>query len=825
MSNGYKSTQVKVIVGYILLTLLLIFAVSYIYKEMKKLTNSGNYETELNIRRKATNQVVSQLYQAEIIGQSLSIGQIQNFPQYKKAMNGIAKSIYDLKELLNDSLQINRLDTVSDLLIEKEQNMRNLLKVIQESNTDLLYKQNMEKIIEEQDSLLNEQRVQRKVIIHQNSYTVKKKPRGFLKRVADVFSGGKPDTTTVTNTRQELLTDTLLQAYNPADTVVTILRNIQTKVSDSQSQIGQVLQRRISKLQSNGRELSNKVNLILNTFEQEEQLYTQQKIVQEKQIRRNSARTISSIAIAAIVLVILFLFFIERDITRSNHYRMELEKAKRRAEDLLVAREKMMLTITHDIKAPVGSILGYIDLLSRLLVDERQRFYLNNMQSSASHLLNLVKSLLDFHRLDSHKMEISHVPFNPKQLFDTIYTSFEPLAAKKQLTLHYESDEELNYLYMGDPFRIRQIAENLVSNALKFTRQGSITLHTELKNNRLCFAVTDTGSGISAEEQKRLFQEFTRLHNAQGEEGFGLGLAITQKLIKLLDGEIQLESETGKGSSFKVSIPLPVARETKVSSPESPQAKPVTWERNINLLLIDDDRIQLNLTADMLHQPGLKVTCCEHPEELFKLLESQSYDMLLTDIQMPAMNGFDLLETIRSLSAPQAKLIPIIALTARSDMDEQQFLDRGFAGCLHKPFTLNEIITKINHILSADIQAEAPKPLCKKANGALHFEALTAFSEDDPDAAQEIMRTFITETEKNREHLLLHLQSGEMKEIKALAHKLLPLFTLLGAQTCQEPLTWLERSAPEEVTNEVTEKVNLVANEIKDIIKQAENAL
>ena len=158
-------------------------------------------------------------------------------------------------------------------------------------------------------------------------------------------------------------------------------------------------------------------------------------------------------------------------------------------------------------------------------------------------------------------------------------------------------------------------------------------------------------------------------------------------------------------------------------------------------------------------------------------------------------------------------------------MNEQQFLDRGFAGCLHKPFTLNEIITKINHILSADIQAEAPKPLCKKANGPLHFEALTAFSEDDPDAAREIMRTFITETEKNRERLLLHLQSGEMKEIKALAHKLLPLFTLLGAQTCQEPLTWLERSAPEEVTSEVTEKVNLVANEMKDIIQQAENAL
>lgn len=826
MSNTYKSTQLKVVAGYILLTLLLIFAVGYIYKEMKALTGSGNYETELNIRRKATNQVISQLYQTEIIGQSLSAGQIRNLPQYKEAMKEVLQSIYDLKQLLSDSLQICRLDTVSNLLIEKEQNMRNLLKVIQDADTDKLYKQNMEKVIEEQDSLLNQQRVQRKVIIHQNSYTVKKKPRGFFKRLADVFSGGKPDSTTVTNTRQELLTDTLLQAYNPADTIVTILRDIQAKVSDSQSQIDELLRYRIYKLQHNGRALSNKVNLILSTFEQEEQLYTQQKLEQEKQIRRNSARTIASIAIAAVILVILFLFLIGRDITRSNHYRMELERAKKRAEDLLVAREKMMLTITHDIKAPIGSILGYIDLLSRLLTDNRQRFYLDNMQSSASHLLNLVKSLLDFHRLDSHKMEISYVPFNPQQLFDTIHISFEPLAAKKQLALYYESDEGLNCLYMGDPFRIRQIAENLLSNALKFTKQGSITLHTELKNNRLCFSVADTGSGISLEEQKKLFQEFTRLHNAQGEEGFGLGLAITKKLVKLLDGEIRLESEPGKGSSFKVSIPLPVAKENQVThSKQTPSESAIQWNRTINILLIDDDRIQLNLTADMLDRPDFNVTCCEQPEALFKLLKNHSYDILFTDIQMPAMNGFDLLEAIRSLAVPQARMIPVIALTARSDMNERQFIEKGFAGCLHKPFTLNEIILEINRILSADIHLETGKAPDERKNDTLDFKALTAFSEDDPDAAREIIHTFITETEKNREHLLLHLQSGEIKEIKAIAHKLLPLFTLLGATKCLESLKWLEQSVLEEVTDEVTKKVRLITSEMKNIIRQAENIL
>lgn len=190
-----------------------------------------------------------------------------------------------------------------------------------------------------------------------------------------------------------------------------------------------------------------------------------------------------------------------------------------------------MLTITHDIKAPVGSIIGYTDLLERITTEERQRFYLNNMQSSAKHLLSLVNSLLDYHRLDAHKMDVNKVTFNPHQLFDTIYISFKPMANAKHLLLEYDCGEPLNRLYIGDPFRTRQIVENLLSNALKFTQEGSITLRAALENGQLHFSISDTGCGISEEEQKRIFQEFTRLRNAQGQEGFGLGLAITKNLF------------------------------------------------------------------------------------------------------------------------------------------------------------------------------------------------------------------------------------------------------------------------------------------------------
>lgn len=318
-----------------------------------------------------------------------------------------------------------------------------------------------------------------------------------------MFAPGKADSTQVSNVIQEEYTDTLTEAYSPADTVVTMLKDIQSRVTDTHQERMEMVNRRTQSLRLSGLKLSQKVNQLLSTIEEEEQALAQNKHIQEEYIRQSSIRTVAGIAIVAVVLAIFFLVLIWRDITRSNHYRRELEKAKRRAEDLLVAREKLMLTITHDIKAPVGSILGYTDLLERITTEERQRFYLNNMQSSANHLLSLVKSLLDYHRLDAHKMDINRVSFNPHQLFDTIYISFKPMADSKQLELNYHCNESLNRVYIGDPFRIRQIAENLLSNALKFTKEGSITLQAALETAN-CISVSVTQDVVSAKKSNNV---------------------------------------------------------------------------------------------------------------------------------------------------------------------------------------------------------------------------------------------------------------------------------------------------------------------------------
>ena len=793
------STKLKIALGYLLLTILLIAAIGYSYTEMRSLTRTDDYEQILSQRRRTTNEIINQLNRSEIIGQSLSIGQLGQYASYKEAMQKAGEAVDSLRRQLNDSLQLTRLDTVSSLFREKERNMRNLLYTIRQSDTDALYQQHIEALINEQDSLLNLPYVRRKVVTHTHSYTIRQKPKSFFQRLGEVFAPSKKDSALVNDTIQEEYIDSIAENYSPADTIATLLKDVQSRVADTQQQQMRKLNNRMQELRLNGLELNHKVHQLLATIEDEDQAMLRRQQAERENIRRHSANIVAGIAIAAILLAIIFWMIISRDITRSNHYRRELEKAKQRAEDLLVEREKLMLTITHDIKAPVGSILGYTDLLERITTEERQHFYLTNMQSSANHLLRLVNSLLDYHRLDADKMEVNPAPFNPHLLFKETTTSYRPMAETKHLELHFECDKALDATFIGDPFRIRQITENLLSNALKFTSEGHVSLHVSWKEKALHLMVSDTGCGISSEEQTKIFQEFTRLKNAQGEEGFGLGLAITQKLVHLLKGEIHLTSKQGKGSRFEVVLPL----EKTSSIPATEETTSVAIP-SLRLLLIDDDRLQLQLTVAMLEAPNLSVTCCTHPDEVFKHLQESHFDLLLTDIQMPAMNGFDLLKAIRQTD----KEIPVIALTARSDMDDAHFRTYGFAGCLHKPFTQKELL---------EVIAKTCPPTT-----SFDFTSLTAFSMDDPEAANEIMRTFIEETQKKRETLTKALNEKDMPSATAIAHQLLPLFRMLKAERCINELLWLEERRTEtDFPSEAEEKIRKVLVETGKIIEAA----
>lgn len=828
------STSFKIVIGYILLVGLLIGAFTYTMQQMNLLTTPTNLRDQLDHRRHITHRIISQLYDAESIGQTLRTGKLNEYYHYLKAMKEVNASIDTLETILTDTLQQARLDTVRTLLQNKQWNMYAVLEAMRNTPTDQIYQEQLDSLIAQQDSLLSTPHIRRKVITHHNSYTIHHKKKGFFKRLADVFAPGKEDSTQVSNVIQEEYTDTLDEVYSPIDTISSMITGIQHKVFQTRQKETEMLNTRISSLRVIGSGLSQRVNQLLENIEHDEQEAARTKLMQEEEIRKEAAETMAKIAIAAFVLVLVFSIVIARDITRNNHYRRELEKAKSYAENLLVAREKLMLTITHDIKAPAGSIIGYIDLLIRLVNDRRQQFYLSNMKSSAQHLLALVTSLLDYHRLEAGKMDLHPVAFNPHELLTDIYNSFLPLAEKKQLQLDFKEKLPETLTLEGDPFRIRQIVENLLSNALKFTAAGGITLQAEYHGNQFVFSVSDTGCGMTASEQERIFKEFTRLSSAQGQEGFGLGLSITRKLVELLLGRIDIESAPGKGSTFKVSMPLP-----SISPKPAPGSKEpaITLPKiHLRIAIIDDDRIQMHLTEAMLHNAteevkGFKVetVCCEQPEELIEQLKNRTFDLVFTDIQMPAMNGFELLHHLRNQNFAQAQSIPVIAITARGDMNENDFQQKGFAGMLQKPFNQSELkkVVKnaLNHLTVSDnipdtlpVQKDTHET-SPHTDQPYNFSPLTAFSEDDPEAAKEILRTFAQETQKNMEKLQTAISNKDMEALCATAHKMLPTFLMIEAQKAIPLLKWLEQQrGTQTYTPEAEQAAETVIAETKQVL-------
>lgn len=735
------------------------------------------------------------------------------------------------KLMSSDNSDILRTDSLIGLLREKDANTVRLLRTLSEASDSMISARDVEQIIAQQDTLITQQRVQRRVIARRDTVVTQPKKKNFFRRLGEVFVPPKKDSAVQVQTTLEVSIDTILDAYNPADSLQEKLRVVAQQKKETNS----IVQRRKRSLQRLDHALTARIDSLLKGYEQEVLLRAREETEFQQSVRRRSATIIASIAVGAVALSVLFLILIWRDITRSNRYRNQLEEANRFAEELLASREKLMLAITHDFKAPLGSIMGYADLLSRLTVDERQRFYLDNMKTSSEHLLKLVTDLLDFHRLDLKKAEINRVTFQPARLLEEIYVSFEPLTSSKGLALHCDIDPELKGTFISDPLRLKQIIINLLSNAVKFTAEGSITLTAcfvpkddpIFSGNHLKLSVTDTGKGMEPGDRERIFQEFTRLPGAQGEEGFGLGLSIVRMLVQLLEGKIEVDSVPGKGSTFTLRVPIfPVRLEKK-------EEFFVPHSSSLHVLLIDDDRIQLTLTAAMLQQSGIASTTCLQPDELLEALRTETFDVLLTDVQMPAINGFDLLNLLRISNIPQARTIPVIAVTARSDMQREEFLEHGFTGCLHKPFTVKELLAELNvetgETAISIPQGPAPDNTVRTdkittgigADSTYNFSALTTFSGDDPDAAKSILESFVTETRLNADRLRHALEAEDTEGIAAMGHKLLPLFTLLGADELVALLKVLEASRGVAFNKEIKEQSLSALTMIEEVVAQA----
>jgi signal transduction histidine kinase/CheY-like chemotaxis protein len=780
--------KVIVIIGYTALVGLAVFGIAFIYDELVKYSEAGKpfeQQKELVI---ITNTLTA-LYQAEGAIGLLAIESDPVLKQgYDSLMNTVFEQIVILKNISIDRDLPPLVDSLNSLLLLKKKNTEYLVALMNDFETQTVKEITRttvlsQKNLDELDDILQKNQTQSFV----DTTTVLGEKKGFFKRIRDAIKSDRPDTLIqVSNHSQTQTEDIFIPSMR--DTIVDFIKEINnTNQRKNTAIMRQVLQRQNELYKMNEVAIAQ-INKIVDEIELREYKDHLQLMEDREATLKRSSDAVSLIAFAALIIAVIFMSWIIYSLSASQRLQREIEKAKKVVENLLISREQLLLTITHDIKAPVGSIIGYLELMKKDKLPAKDDYYIENMQQSSNHILNLIKDLLDFHSLDHDRQKINALPFSPHVLIANIFESFIPEADKKELRFDLNLNINNDQSYISDPYRIRQILNNLLSNAIKYTPgQGAVSLFSsiETSKNKTCLiiSVQDTGPGIKEKDKIKIFEEFSRLeYTGVGIDGLGLGLNISNKLSKMLGGAIEIDSTFGKGSVFTVKIPLSPCNQEETNNTHFPGNKKNTddtlpIDKNIKILFIDDDIVQLNLLSELMKRAGLVPYVCPNPLDALQLIQKEHFDIVFSDIQMTDMNGFKLVEQIRSTAPETALHLPVIALSAKSMIPETKLKEAGFSGFLPKPFTSEQLFDVIKKQTSLNQEI---KPVHPVENGG--FTAITQFAGNDAEAAKNIIESFITENKKHLQILENAFEKDDWETIANISHKMIALMKMIAAQ-------------------------------------------
>lgn len=480
-----------------------------------------------------------------------------------------------------------------------------------------------------------------------------------------------------------------------------------------------------------------------------------------KESYERSVVIVTGLIVSAIILLIISYLIIQRDIREKEKNRKRLEDTIKQNISLLEMRKNIILTISHDIRAPLNVIGGSAELAMDTRDKKRRDNHLNNIKIVCRHITHLLNNLLDVYRLNEAKETRNDVPFNLDDLLGRTVSGFSHIVNNKGILFDHQFDNT-GVKLLGDMDRIAQIVDNLLTNAVKFTESGTISFNARYGDGHLYLEVKDTGIGMNEIMLSRIFRPFERLASETNTDGFGLGLPITKGLVDLLGGTITVSSKAGSGSTFCVTLPLPTTdkliEDENIISPHSDNLPQ-------NILVIDDDPMLLNIVKEMLERNGVNCKTCATAKEVVKAMRNQDYDLLLSDIQMPGTNGFDLLALLRNSNIGNSHTIPVIAMTARGDRDKEAFLNTGFTDCIYKPFSSSELLSLISAIKK---QQADEKP-------GIDFSTMLSEASD----GMTLLRSFVAQSEKDREELESAMKSNDRMKMREAAHRMQPSWDLL----------------------------------------------
>lgn len=763
----------KIFLGYIIITAIVLFLTVVMVNERFRFRRFEDVINETNYARENIHKAHLYITRLATLGESVIAWDESDYNRYHYQRLKTDSILLEIKSECRNFLHLSQIDSLRVLLETKETHLFRIMKAIQSW--------------EKSDSILaNELPVIATQSVRMKTITQKKKG------IAGLF--GKKETVQVPYMTNEI------RDFNERLTSARDWRNNQMEsYADS--------------LRLQNRLLNHKLYDFVSSLDNQIQLSFTEQYLEITETRWKSFRLFAIVISIVVVLFVISFFIILSDLRKEEKIKVKLQQSVKENEDLLEMRKRIILTVSHDIRGPLGNIHNCADLASQIREKKKREPYLEDIRHSCHHILHLVNDLMDAYRINEAGDLRNDMPFYLDRFLQRISDEFSRKAVAKALYLQSEHQNS-SFVVMGDADKLEQVVANLLTNAIKFTPSGTISFYSRYLEGKLHIEIRDTGIGMDKETLKRIFSPFERAAQNVNSEGFGLGLFLTKGLVKVLNGIITVESTPGKGSIFKLEFPLPVTDE--LVEEDKPDNASITILPK-NVLVADDDPILLKIAEDMLGRKGVSCTTCMNFQEVVAALGQSDYDMVLTDVQMPDTDGFALLRLLRNSDIGNSRTIPVAVMTARGDGNSGIYEKEGFAGCIHKPFNIHALLTFLSTIMSQTKISQT---------GDFDFSCLL----DNTDDYGHMLSLVLMESRKEIEELTTAIKTTNRESIRKTIHRMMPVWEMFEKEQLlhdfQEKLHDMDISDDVicENTIQIIGWIGKLINETENELKKYENS-
>jgi len=794
--------KLKIEIQVTLLTICIAVAVvvsGYLaYQSLSKIVDTIHKEARPDLKLILTKDIASDLGEVENNIRLYSLTSNTSFLRsYRQLGDSIQKKLKTLSLYsVPGSEEISHIDSIS-LLANRKLQIWDKIRALHRSKTDT------------HNSFTNLYSKIDTVIIQPD--TIRFKPeekKSFFKRLF-----GKKDTTT----KRPVIIDKSKEKEIIKKEIAGIEEQIFSQANRLQSHETALLKQNIK--------ITQEINQHIVSIENSEQKRLETKTQEADSMAAKTYRGMAIFTIAAVLLLILILILFFRNLHKNRTYQQVLKIAKAEAESLAKAKEMFVATVSHEMRTPVNAIYGLTEQMLQKTNSVEMTSDLKVVHKSAEHLIALVNDTLDFSKIESQKLQIEKIDFLPDEILTEIYTLHKDSAQKKGIELFFKNNTDKNLVLQGDPIRLKQILINLTTNAIKFTNQGQVSLvisgeETSKSSYLLHMEVSDSGIGISKEDIHLIFDEFVQLNTdlKQKQRGAGLGLSIVKKLIHLQNGKIEVDSIPGKGTRFSIQIPYQKGNPDYVRERITEQLAIPSWFRKLHFLIVDDEEFNLYLIKGILNKWGVTFTEACNGQEAVDLAKKNAYDLVLIDIQMPILDGYEATKQILK-HRPSSKVIALTATT--KSIDTKKTESSGMHAVLQKPFAESDLLTCILKILPEEYEKSGENVVAQ--NTSIDLDELERMAGGDNDFFDEMLRIFIRSSEEALVKFQLNLQNSDWNAITESAHKLAAPAKHLQATVLYDHLKQLENRAETTPPEEIKKLLGLIEmeiNHINSILKQ-----